>query len=386
MSLVVNTNIASMNAQRSLMHSARDLQSAMERLSSGKKINSSADDAAGFAIAERMTAQVRGLNMAAKNANDGLAMMAVIENSTSQISEILQRVRELAVQAASGTNSSSDKQNLQLEADALLSEIDRVAFSTTYNGMSILDGSQETLNVQVGVNDADTIQIGMQSLRGVSLGVGGRLGVVDYAWQDNAGTDNDASDDKTMFGILGELEFYEDIEVGDTVSVDGFEYEVLFSRELAPENTEIPDWHTDAEIEAMLAQGLEQQVLVLGDLGLDLQSKYGEWRPIEGQTVYLKTVDLISDAGSALTKISSAIDNVSSFRAKYGALQNRLGYVVSNLMNVAENTTAAQSRIRDADYAVEAARLAKAQVLQQTGIAMLAQANAQPRMILSLIR
>ena len=386
MSLVVNTNIASMNAQRSLMHSARDLQSAMERLSSGKKINSSADDAAGFAIAERMTAQVRGLNMAAKNANDGLAMMAVIENSTSQISEILQRVRELAVQAASGTNSSSDKQNLQLEADALLSEIDRVAFSTTYNGMSILDGSQETLNVQVGVNDADTIQIGMQSLRGVSLGVGGRLGVVDYAWQDNAGTDNDASDDKTMFGILGELEFYEDIEVGDTVSVDGFEYEVLFSRELAPENTEIPDWHTDAEIEAMLAQGLEQQVLVLGDLGLDLQSKYGEWRPIEGQTVYLKTVDLISDAGRALTKISSAIDNVSSFRAKYGALQNRLGYVVSNLMNVAENTTAAQSRIRDADYAVEAARLAKAQVLQQTGIAMLAQANAQPRMILSLIR
>lgn len=386
MSLVVNTNIASMNAQRSLMHSARDLQSAMERLSSGKKINSSADDAAGFAIAERMTAQVRGLNMAAKNANDGLAMMAVIENSTNQISEILQRVRELAVQAATGTNSSSDKQNLQLEADALLSEIDRVAFSTTYNGMSILDGSQETLSVQVGVNDADTIQIGMHSLRGVSLGVGGRLGVVDYAWQDNAGTDNDASDDKTMFGILGELEFYQDLEVGDTVSVDGFEYEVLFSRELAPENTEIPDWHTDAEIEAMLAQGLEQQVLVLGDLGLDLQSKYGEWRPIEGQTVYLKAVDLISDAGSALTKISSAIDNVSSFRAKYGALQNRLGYVVSNLMNVAENTTAAQSRIRDADYAIEAARLAKAQVLQQTGTAMLAQANAQPRMILSLIR
>ena len=386
MSLVVNTNIASMNAQRSLMHSARDLQTAMERLSSGKKINSSADDAAGFAIAERMTAQVRGLSMAAKNANDGLAMTAVIENSTSQISEILQRVRELAVQAASGTNSLSDKQNLQLEADALLSEIDRVAFSTTYNGMSILDGSQETLNVQVGVNDADTIQVGMHSLRGVSLGVGGRLGVVDYAWQDNAGTDSDPSDDKTMFGILGELKFYEDLAVGDTVSVDGFEYEVLFSRELAPENTEIPDWHTDAEIEAMLAQGLEQQVLVLGDLGLDLQSKYGEWRPIEGQTVYLKTVDLISDAGNALTKISSAIDNVSSFRAKHGALQNRLGYVVSNLMNVAENTTAAQSRIRDADYAVEAARLAKAQVLQQTGTAMLAQANAQPRVILSLIR
>ena len=173
MSLVVNTNIASMNAHRSLVHSARDLQTAMERLSSGKKINSSADDAAGFAIAERMTAQVRGLNMAAKNANDGLAMMAVIENSTNQISEILQRVRELAVQAATGTNSSSDKQNLQLEADALLSEIDRVAFSTTYNGMSILDGSQETLSVQVGVNDADTIQIGMHSLRGVPLGVGG---------------------------------------------------------------------------------------------------------------------------------------------------------------------------------------------------------------------
>ena len=136
----------------------------------------------------------------------------------------------------------------------------------------------------------------------------------------------------------------------------------------------------------MLAQGTEQQVLVSGDLGLDLQNKYGEWRPVEGSTVYLKQLDLVSDAASALAKISSAIDTLSSQRAEYGALQNRLEYTVSNLMNVAEFTTSARSRIEDADFAAESARLAKAQVLQQTGTAMLAQANAQPQLALSLIR
>ena len=149
MSLVVNTNVASMNAQRSLMASSKELQSAMERLSTGKKINSAADDAAGFAIAESMTAQVRGLSMAAKNANDALGLLKVVENATNDVTDMLQRIRELAVQAQSGTNSTGDIANLQLEANALIDEINRVSEDTSYNGTFYLSAST-TVNVQVG--------------------------------------------------------------------------------------------------------------------------------------------------------------------------------------------------------------------------------------------
>ena len=138
MSLVVNTDVASMNAQRSLMHSGRELQTAMERLSTGKKINSAADDAAGFAIAESMTAQIRGLSMAAKNASDALGLLKVVENATNDVTDMLQRIRELAVQAQSGTNSTGDVANLQQEANALIDEIGRVSEDTKYNGVAYI--------------------------------------------------------------------------------------------------------------------------------------------------------------------------------------------------------------------------------------------------------
>ena len=271
MSLVVNTNIGSLNAQRSLASSSNELATAMERLSSGKKINSAADDAAGFAIAERMTAQVRGLNMATKNANDGLSMLAVIENATNDVTDMLQRMRELAVQAANDTNSATDRGYLQKEADALLAEINRVASQTQYNGQTVLDGTYQNKAIQVGTDAGQTVS----------------------------------------FSVAG---------------------------------------------------------IDTGALGLS------------------SNIDLVNNASSALASISSAIEQVSGQRAEYGALQNRLEYTVSNLMNVSEFTTAARSRIEDADFAAESARLAKAQVLQQTGTAMLAQANASSQLAISLIR
>ena len=159
MSLVVNTNVASMNAQRALMHSSRELQTAMERLSTGKKINSAADDAAGFAIAESMTAQIRGLSMAAKNASDGLSLLKVVENATNDVTDMLQRIRELAVQAKSGTNSQGDIDNLQLEADALMAEIGRVSESTTYNGVAYIGSGAGDVFIQVGYKDGDNIKL-----------------------------------------------------------------------------------------------------------------------------------------------------------------------------------------------------------------------------------
>ena len=285
MSLVVNTNVASMNAQRSLMHSGRELQTSMERLSSGKKINSAADDAAGFAIAESMTAQIRGLSMAAKNANDGLSLLKVVENATNDVTDMLQRIRELAVQAKSGTNSADDIANLQLEADSLMDEISRVSESTTFNGVAYLakddaGNATRTVNIQVGYNDGDSISLTTNAVSAIDLSL-------------VADADSDGINDP------------------------------------------------------------------------------GEYLDISSAT--------------ALNTISTAIETVAGYKANWGAGQNRLEYTVSNLMNVVEFTTAARSRIEDADFAVEAARLAKAQVLQQTGTAMLAQANASPQLAISLL-
>ena len=271
MSIVVNTNIGSLNAQRSLAESSRELSTAMERLSSGKKINSAADDAAGFAIAERMTAQVRGLNMATKNANDGLAVLAPIENATNDVTDMLQRIRELAVQAANDTNGTQDRTYLQTEVDSLVAEINRVSTDTVYNDSVVLDGNLSG-SLQVGTASGQTIDFAITSIDTTTLGV-------------------------------------------------------------------------DA---------------------LDLSDA--------------------TNAATALTAIDSAIETVAGNRAGYGALSNRLEYTVSNLMNVAEFTTAARSRIEDADFAAESARLAKAQVLQQTGTAMLAQANASSQLAIQLIR
>ncbi len=305
MSLVVNTNVASMNAQRSLMHSGRELQTAMERLSTGKKINSAADDAAGFAIAESMTAQIRGLSMAAKNASDALGLLKVVENATNDVTDMLQRIRELAVQAQSGTNSTGDVANLQQEANALIDEIGRVSEDTKYNGVAYIGSENGSKNIQVGYNDGDSIAI----------------------------TTYDIGADK-----LGAL-------VTDAEDVD-----------------------SDSDTSQVLV------TLKDGDTYLDIS-----------QTEAAAVAGTSNRRPGSLEVITGAIEQLAGYKAEWGAGQNRLQYTVSNLMNVVEFTTAARSRIQDADFAVEAARLAKSQVLQQTGTAMLAQANASPQLAISLL-
>jgi flagellin len=300
MSLVINTNVASLNAQRSLASSGTELKTAMERLSSGKQINSAADDAAGFAIAERMTAQIRGLNMATKNANDGLSMIATVENATNDVTDMLHRIRELAVQAANDTNSSTDRQYLQKEVDSLMNEINRVASQTEYNGAQVLDGTRTSQKIQVGTDSGQSISFSVAAIDTDTLGL----------------TNDSFTDATTIDDISSET----------------------------------------AATSATLYSGEKISVLTA------------------------------SDASNALTKVSAAIEKVAGDRAGLGAVSNRLEYTVSNLMNVAEYTTAARSRIEDADFAAESARLAKAQVLQQTGTAMLAQANASQQLALSLFR
>jgi flagellin len=344
MSIVVNTNIGSLNAQRSLANSSMELATAMERLSSGKKINSAADDAAGFAIVERMTAQVRGLNMATKNANDGLAMLSTIENATNDVTDMLQRIRELAVQAGNDTNSTTDRQYLQTEVNSLLKEINRVSEQTVYNNQAVLDGSR-----------AGVIQTGTES--GQTTGFS--INAIDT---DTLGLTNDAFTAGTAGGAATVATVY-------STTTDGV---MTLSGNLAVAASS--DFAAASADYAVAGDGTVTGTAQVGTAA------------VAGSGVGAISVLSAADAATALGLISTAIEQVAGDRAGYGALSNRLEYTVSNLMNVAEFTTQARSRIEDADFAAESARLSKAQVLQQTGTAMLAQANAASQLAIQLIR
>ena len=433
MSIVVNTNIGSLNAQRSLAESSRELATAMERLSSGKKINSAADDAAGFAIAERMTAQVRGLNVATKNANDGLAMLATIENATNDVTDMLQRVRELAVQASNDTNSSTDRQYLQKEVDSLLNEINRVASQTVYNNKVVLDGSLSG-QLQVGTDMGQNISFAIKSIDTDSLGLTGSAAVaaVDtfaYAALDTA-IEATTAGDAVEFVFAGTTLSFVTEDTGDsagkisktatvatvvadiqnhgsyasanfTVASDGTD--LVFTAKTAGANTTRATYSVDGAAAVNAAQttagadagatsdaytaGSTPNVIATTSDDNSVTSTGSAQTPSAGtDSVLGLSVLTAADADASLAKITAAIEQVAGNRAEYGAMANRLGYTVSNLMNVAEFTTAARSRIEDADFAAESARLAKAQVLQQTGTAMLAQANAASQLAIQLIR
>lgn len=372
MALVVNTNVASLNAQRSLAASGLELKTAMERLSSGKKINSAADDAAGFAIAERMTAQIRGLNMAAKNASDGLSMLATIENATNDVTDMLQRIRELAVQAVNDTNGTGDRTYLQAEVTSLLAEIDRVGTQTVYNNMNLLDGSRQG-NIQVGTESGQNIQFSISSIQTKDIGkevaastvtdatlATGNSVIVTYGGTNHTFTVSGADDAAMLVSLQSGLDTA-NLDITASAGTGAGKFTLTADNKVA----------TPISVAAGAA-GAE------ADTGTD----------VAGGGSMLNSIDITTSdkATAALATITAAIEQVAGHRASYGALQNRLEYTVSNLMNVAEWTNAARSRIEDADFAAESARLAKAQVLQQTGTAMLAQANAASQLALQLIK
>ncbi|MET0519020.1 MAG: flagellin domain-containing protein [Burkholderiaceae bacterium] len=283
----INTNIASLNAQRNLNMSQSALATSMQRLSSGLRVNSAKDDAAGLAIAERMNTQVRGMNVAMRNANDGISLAQTAEGALGKVADSLQRMRELAVQARNATNSSADKDSLDKEFGELSKEIQRVLAGTTFNGKSILGVDAGTQTFQIGANTSanDTLDLTTNDLTTTPE-------ITNVAGTDNAGT---------------------------------------------------------------------------------------------GRAVIDNTAD-VNTIGNVINSIDTALDSVSSVRATLGASQNRFDAVISNLQVAVENQSAARSRIMDADFAAETASLSRAQILQQAGNAMVAQANQLPQQVLALLK
>lgn len=387
MAQVINTNIASLNAQRNLNSSQGLLNTALERLSSGLRINSAKDDAAGLAISERITAQIRGLNQAARNANDGISLAQTAESALAEVGNNLQRMRELAVQASNGTNTQEDRDALSAEFTQLQQEIQRVAEQTQFNGTKLLDGSFSAVAFQIGANAGETINI--SSIANVSTAaLGGTL---------NRYTSTVNATAITGFGTA--------IAAGDITIGDGFTQVDIGAIASAANSQERAGQLVEAINRVSSQTGVSASYdKVTGDVTLTSKADFeidgalndaaiggfanaGSAGPATTTTgINGLSVSGFADAQLAIDQLDNALKEINTNRADLGAIQNRFSSVVANLQATSENLSASRSRIQDTDFASETAALTRAQIMQQAGVAMLAQANALPNNVLSLLR
>ncbi|NHZ99218.1 flagellin [Massilia sp. CCM 8734] len=478
---VINTNISSLNAQRNLSTSGSALATSLQRLSSGLRINSAKDDAAGLAISERFTSQIRGLDQAKRNANDGVSMLQTAEGSLQSTGNILQRVRELAVQSSNATNSAGDRKAIQAEVGQLLSEADRIAQTSEFNGLKLLDGSFGTATFQVGANAGQTIQattanfrtnnygnnevsttapatlattgtaysVGSFALQGLATssiavaatdtaqtlastinGASATTGVTASAKTEEAITlapagvyslavtsDNTGTPANVTFtvgaalnasGLASAVSAFNDVssKTGVTAKLNDTNNGLILTNaagnNITLANNSASASVTAASINAAGTVGTTASVItgatstsmgyvsMNSDKGFSIGSS-GSNAVGTGVAATLNTVsgiDVSTAKGSAdaLKILDSALANVNSQRASFGALQSRFETAVSNLQSTSENLSASRSRIQDTDFASETAKLTRGQILQQAGTAMLAQANSLPNGVLSLLR
>ena len=385
MSSVINTNVSSLNAQRNLNHSQAALQTSLQRLSSGLRINSAKDDAAGLAISQRFTAQINGLDQAARNANDGISLAQTAEGSLSTVTDNLQRIRQLSVQAANATNSTSDRQALQTEVAQLKAEIDRTANSASFNGVKLLDGSSPSFVFQVGANTSSSDTITVSGL--VNATVSG-LGSVT-----SASTQSSAISGLTTTAIAGDATDF--IKINGT-NVGAITASGTSSQRAAQVVDSINAISTTTNVNAYVDSTSGKIVLTsnatiavtTGGTGTTGSGFGASVSATASTTTGLTSLDVSSFSGAqlAINQVDSALAQISSARATLGAVQNRFSSVVTNLQTTNENLSASRSRIQDADFAAETANLTKAQILQQAGTAILAQANSIPNNVLSLLK
>ena len=385
MPMVINTNVMSLNAQRNLTTSQSQLSTALQRLSSGLRINSAKDDAAGLAISERFTTQIRGLNQAVRNANDGISLAQTGEGALAEITNNLQRIRELAVQSANATNSASDRAALDAEVQQRIAEIDRIAKQTSFNGQKILDGSFGTASFQVGANVGETISVSLSTdMRASAVG--------NVITNGTGGSGLDMTDADATSGGDVELDFANAGGSVGTVTVAAGSTaqqaaEAINGANISGVSAFVND---SGELQVLSAEALDMAETNSSGTGTNALGLDGTSTAEEtvGATasVTAVAVDTVANANFAIARVDSALTAVNALRGDLGAVQNRFESTIVNLQTVSENLEASRSRIRDADFAAETAALTKAQILQQAGTAVLAQANAIPQNVLSLLQ
>jgi len=476
---VINTNYLSLVAQNNLTKSQNTLGSAIEKLSSGLRINSAKDDAAGQAIANRFTANVKGLTQAARNANDGISLAQTTEGALNEINNNLQRVRELTVQATNGTNSGTDLTSIQAEIDQRLQEIDRVSAQTQFNGTSVLS-KDSTMKIQVGANDGETIDLNLKKITSETLKLAGfnvqatpKLEASTKGYVDGgtaaltaptpaavvaAGDANSVSDSKVYFNDKSGAAYIK-VTGSTDATKDGY-YDVTTTAagavtitaksvaqpdpkdlsEITDHQVAATDFAADAETQSLTnptlvtlkdAKGNDAGIAIKdsagklyaaaiaadGEIsvktidfkdstGADVDNALVQLGGTDGKTEVVssngKTYNAAALTGRDLSKdsvaaiaaptadplkaLDDALAQVDSLRSDLGAVQNRFQSTVSNLNNTVNNLSAARSRIEDADYATEVSNMSKAQILQQAGTSVLAQANQVPQSVLSLLQ
>ena len=471
---VINTNLASLQAQRALSSSQSDVNTSLQRLSSGLRINGAKDDAAGLAISERFNSQIKGLNQAARNANDATSLAQTAEGALSEVTSNLQRMRELAVQSSNATNSASDRTALQTEVTQLMAEIDRVSNQASFNGIKLLNGSFTAQAFQVGANAAETVSIdSIASSRTADLGTFNGVVITNTAFGTASNTaaaktvtingvatsiGSVADDAKAIANALNAsgLGFVASANAttvtgtntvaagasGETskYTINGIETAQLSSTTVAATDrqnatdainaisarTGVTAVNDGAKINLTAADGRNITIAFTGASGaatadygvtataitgatMNITLKTSESNNVTiggvgsppgsstifdgniaigtvGAALSTRDVTTVANAQSMITAVDAALDSVNSSRASLGAIQNRFDSIVSALQTASENQSAARSRIVDADFAAETAALTRGQILQQAGIAVLAQANAAPQNVLALLQ
>jgi flagellin len=392
MSLTINTNVNSLTAQRNLAMSQSSLATSMQRLSSGLRVNSAKDDAAGLAISERMNAQVRGLTVAARNANDGISLSQTAEGALSKIGDMLQRMRELAVQSANATNSATDRAALQAEVDQLKSEIGRVATTTKFNGTALLDGSFTAQSFQVGANSGETISLAsIANAQLAGLGTLTTPSTTTYTQTLSAvgftdATVGIAAGALTINGVsIVTADGAADAAAATAALKASFAAAKAGAGATALANVTMDAAGAITSTDATLAIG----GTLANVTGLTAGTTDGTATVVAGTTetgIANLTVATAADSASAMDAIDTALTAVNTARGTLGAVQSRFENAISNIQVTAENLAAARGRIVDADFAMETANLSRASILQQAGTAMVAQANQLPQQVLQLLR
>jgi flagellin len=473
MALTINTNIMSLNAQRNLSTSQTKLSSAIERLSSGNRINSAKDDAAGLAISTRMTTQINGLNRAVQNANDGISLSQTTESALDEVTNNLQRIRELAVQSTNASNSASDRSALDAEVQQRLSEVTRIATQTNFNGMKVLDGSAQNLSFQVGANVGEVINVNLDTgMKANQVGqlasgsIGGFTPVttatkgtattstVPVATAAFAATVNGASvsvtadpagtattflaavntaltgagagavasydagnhlvftaatagstSTPTVSGAgAGTVTTVKGLDVGQVApltignislkvgSADAFSLSGTFNS--AQDVADAINAKSGEGINAYVAQDgsvkfASAQTIKVGGAAADLTATgltAGDLAVSTTSTLADSSVKTVDGANDTINRIDAALQSVSDLRSTLGAVQNRFDSTISNLQNISQNLTSSKSAITDADFAQETANMSSAQILQQAGVSVLAQANQSQQIVTKLLQ
>ena len=386
MAQVINTNIASLNTQRNLNKSQNALNTSLQRLSSGLRINSAKDDAAGLAISERMTSQIRGLNQAARNANDGISLAQTAEGALGSIGENLQRIRELAVQSRNATNSDEDRAALDAEAQQLKDEIDRVAKSTNFNGINLLNGTfgNKSFQVGAGTSASDRIDVGASAMVNATSGQLGSFtqakitGVAATAFTAITAGDLKISNAAGVAIDVGAV-------AADASAADRASGLAEAINAVADQTGVYASLDTNTTITLTSTHDITIALAGTADAtttGLTAATTTA------GSSTGFTSLSLTTTAGAdtAINAMDAALKSVNSARANLGAIQNRFTSTVSNLQTSTENLSASRSRVQDTDFAEETANLTKSQILQQAGTAMLAQAKSLPQQVLSLLQ